>query len=178
MAIKKIRLTESQLTRLIKRIVEDTENDMIMNPEMGEGWLGDKLGRMGKGMENIGKGARRFVKGHGSDKERGDAENEFYKNLDEFENDMYEEGWENTFYKDEEGWEEAKERLIARAERNDFMGELKQDEHTSKTKPKYYSGDSGLGHMTKGAVRGAGSALRDKSFGTSSIGESRRYRRF
>ena len=83
MAIKKIRLTESQLTRLIKRIVEDTENDMgmKMNPEMEEGWLGDKLGRMGKGMENIGKGARRFVKGHGSDEERGDAENEFYENL-------------------------------------------------------------------------------------------------
>jgi hypothetical protein len=33
MAIKKIRLTESQLTSLIKRIVEDTENDMGM--EMG-----------------------------------------------------------------------------------------------------------------------------------------------
>ena len=177
MAIKKIRLTESQLTRLIKRIVEDTENDMGMNPEMGEGWLGDKLGRMGKGMENIGKGARRFVKGHGSDKEKGEAENEFYENLDEFENDMSEEGWENTFYKDEEGWESAKEMLIAKAERNDFMGELKQDEYTRKPKLKYYSGDSGFGHMKKGLVGGAGSALRDKSFGTS-IGESRRYRRF
>lgn len=33
MAIKRIRLTESQLTSLIKRIVEDTENDMGM--EMG-----------------------------------------------------------------------------------------------------------------------------------------------
>lgn len=30
MAIKKIRLTESELTRLIKRIVEDAENDMGM----------------------------------------------------------------------------------------------------------------------------------------------------
>ena len=34
MAIKKIRLTESQLTSLIKRIVEDTENDMGMEMRM------------------------------------------------------------------------------------------------------------------------------------------------
>lgn len=34
MAIKRIRLTESQLTSLIKRIVEDTENDMGMEMRM------------------------------------------------------------------------------------------------------------------------------------------------
>ena len=36
MATKKIRLTESELTNLIRRIVEDTENMMDMEPEMSK----------------------------------------------------------------------------------------------------------------------------------------------
>lgn len=106
MAKRKIRLTEAQLTRLIGRIVEETE------AEMEEGWLGDKF-----------KDAKRFATGYGDESEKSGAEEMFKNDLDEIESEVMA-NMEDFRYEDESEWESAKEDLIMQAERNNFLGEL------------------------------------------------------
>lgn len=111
---RKIRLTESELTTLIKRMVEQAQDGMgTENPEMEEGWLGDKF-----------KDVKRWGTGYGDESEKEEAEKRFFDKLDELESEVMED-LENFRYEDESGWEEAKERIIGQAEDNNFMGELK-----------------------------------------------------
>ena len=72
MAIRKVILTERELTRLIKRIVEETQDEM--NPEVGEGWLGDKF-------SDIKKGGRKFFTGYESGEEAESKKNSLMDEL-------------------------------------------------------------------------------------------------
>ena len=109
---RKIRLTESELTTLIKRMVEQAQDMKGSNPEMEEGWLGDKF-----------KDLKRWGTGYGSDEEREEAEKKFFEKLDEIEPEVLED-IENYRYEDESDWEEQKEKLIQQAEDNKFKGNL------------------------------------------------------
>jgi len=106
MAIRKVRLTEAELTRLIKNIVTETQ------AEMEEGWLEDKF-----------KDVKRYTTGYGDEGEKKGAEKRFFEKLDELESEVLED-IENYRYETEEKWEEAKERIIGQGEENRFMGEL------------------------------------------------------
>jgi len=106
MAIKKIRLTEAELTRLIGRIVEQTES------EMEEGWLGDKY-----------RDLKRYTTGYGDETEKSKAEEDFMEELMEIESEVLAD-IKNFTYKTEERWEKAKNRLMDEARDNNFLGEL------------------------------------------------------
>jgi hypothetical protein len=67
MAIKKVILTERELTNLIKKIVRETQEK-----EMEESWLGDKLG-------DIKKGGREFFTGHKSKDDRDSKRNQLMR---------------------------------------------------------------------------------------------------
>ena len=169
---RKIRLTESEFHTLIKRIVKETQEEMNMSGEMEENIFGD-----------IKKGVKRFTTGYGSDEEKEQLESDFYEKLDMFEREMDDEGYENTYYGDEEGWEEEKERLIMKAEENDFLGDLEKDELFRETRIIYKKGASGLTHLKRGLTGGASGVMGcGHTFGVgrkgSSLGESRRSRRY
>lgn len=141
MAIRKVILTEAELTRLIKNIVTETK------AEMEEGWLED----MGKGIKNIGKGARRFATGHGSRDERDEKMNQFFSDLDE----VAEMVMENPDdYYGGTNWERMKARLEREAEENNYKGELvvmyKNPPHVIR----YEKGYTGLEHMGSAASAG------------------------
>ena len=79
-----VRLTESELIRLVKRVVSEQQQEM--EPEVGEGFLGD-----------FGRGIRKFATGHKSSEER----DEKMQNLmDDFEaiTDMVEENPDSFMY--------------------------------------------------------------------------------
>jgi len=46
---RKVRLTESELTELIRKLVNESQSE----PEVEEGWLGDKLRDAGRGIKKI-----------------------------------------------------------------------------------------------------------------------------
>jgi len=79
MAIRRVILTERELTRLIKRIVEETQEEM--EPEVGEGWLGDKFSDMKKG-------GRKFFTGYETGEEEEGSKNEKMKTLRRIENEI------------------------------------------------------------------------------------------
>jgi len=126
MAIRKIRLTEAQLTRLIGRIVEEAEH------EMEEGWLGDKF-----------KDVKRFTTGYGDESEKTSAQENFEMELGQIEMEVMSD-MKNFRYEDEEAWEEAKEDLMRQAERNNYLGELEimYPRRTGKAFVKYHTGRS------------------------------------
>lgn len=138
MAIRKVILTEAELTRLIKNIVMETK------AEMEEGWLEDK-------MTNIKQGGREFFTGHKSREDRNTKRDRFFEDLDELEQ-MYMEDPDDFMHSD---WDKLRSRLEREAEENNYKGEIvvlgKRDKVV-----KYEPGYSGLQHM--GA--GAGSAMR------------------
>lgn len=140
MAKKIIRLSESQLTRLIGRIVEEAE----MEKEMEEGWLGDKL-------TNIKQGGREFFTGHKSRGDRDQKRDKFFQDLDELE-EMYNQDPDDFMHSD---WNKLRTRLEKEAEENNFKGEIVVIGRSNRV-VKYEPGYSGLQHM--GA--GAGSAMR------------------
>lgn len=139
MAVRKVILTERELTNLIKKIVRESQES-----EMEEGWLGDKFGEMGK------KG-RKFFTGHESRKERDEKRDAFMEDLDELET-MFEENPDDFMQKD---WDRLRTRLENEAEENNYKGEIVVLGRDKKV-VKYEAGYSGLQHM--GA--GAGSATR------------------
>jgi hypothetical protein len=103
---KVIRLTESDLMRIVKRVI--AENDS----EMEEGWLGDKL-----------KGLKRFSKGYGDEGELDSKRDEFMSKLEEFDMEVMENPDE---YVKGDNWEEYRETLIGKAEENNFLGSLRK----------------------------------------------------
>lgn len=148
---RKIRLTESEFHTLIRRIIKETQEEMNtnMSGEMEENIFGD-----------MGRGFKRFTKGYGDEAEKADAEREFLDQLQNYEDEMADEGFENTYYRTQERWEDAKQKLIDRATENDFLGELEVDELFRETRIKYNAGASSLTHLKRGLTGGAGSALR------------------
>ena len=145
MAIRKVILTEAELTRLIKNIVMETKS------EMEEGWLEDKLGRVGKGIENVGKGARRFATGHGSKQERQETMDQFFSDLDEV-GAMVEENPDD--YYGGNNWERIRASLERQAEENNYKGELVVMYKTPPHVIRYEKGYTGLEHMGAGATAG------------------------
>jgi hypothetical protein len=145
MAIRKVILTEAELTRLIKNIVIETK------AEMEEGWLEDKLGRVGKGIENIGKGARRVATGHGSKQERQETIEQFFSDLDEI-TEMVMENPKDYF--GGENWEKMRKTLERQAEENNYLGELVVMYKTPPHVIRYEKGYTTLQHMGAGASAG------------------------
>jgi hypothetical protein len=134
MAIKKVILTERELTNLIKKIVRETQEK-----EMEESWLGDKLG-------DIKKGGREFFTGHKSKDDRDSKRNQFMGDLDELE-EMFNEDPDNFMHSD---WNKLRSRLEKEAEENNFKGEIVVIGKNDKV-VKYEPGYSGLQHMGAGA---------------------------
>ncbi len=77
MAIRKVILTERELTRLIKRIVIETKHE----EEMEEGWLGDKLSDMKKG-------GRKFFTGYETGEEAESKKEDIMNQLDSIEDEI------------------------------------------------------------------------------------------
>ena len=152
---KVIRLTESDLMRIVKRVI--AENDS----EMEEGWLGDKL-----------KGLKRFSKGYGDEEELGSKREEFMAQLEEFDNEVME---NPDDYVKGNRWDEYREDLIAKAEDNNFMGSLRR--RTSPNSDKYFivyfPGTTGLQKMASGA----GGSVRSGMSNTNIAESRRRYSR-
>ena len=150
---RKIRLTESELTTLIKRMVEQAQDQDGMytdNPEMEEGWLGDKY-----------KDVKRWGTGYGDESEKEEGEKAFFDKLDEVEEEILSD-LENFRYGDEQGWEEAKEKIIGQAENNNFLGELEimYPRRTGKAFVKYHEGRSRAKRLMQDLGSGAAGATR------------------
>jgi hypothetical protein len=144
MAIRKIRLTEAELTRLIGRIVEETE------AEMEEGWLGDKY-----------RDLKRYTTGYGDESEKSEAEEAFFNELDEVESEVLE-NIEDFRYGTVENWEKFKPKLISQARDNDFLGELEiqQARRTGKQFVIYVDGHSKGGEKLRDIASTLGASRR------------------
>ena len=172
---KVIKLSENDLRRIVLRVIREQE-EIDMSQEMDENIFGD-----------IGRGIRRFAKGHGSEDEKEMDKERFYEMLDAFENELENMDWENKYYPDEETWEDAKEELIDKAEDNDYIGELAivdasgfdVDEIDSRTRLIYRKGKTGFQHMIGGATDAlsGGHTFGGGRKGTHTLGESKRNRR-
>ena len=102
-----VRLTESELIRLVKRVVKEQEAPE-MSPEMEEGWLGD-----------IGRGIRKFATGHESSESREEAKKRLEDELDEI-TSMVEKKTESWFYVNK--WDRAIEKFEEKMEDNNYRG--------------------------------------------------------
>ena len=154
---KVIRLTESDLMRIVKRVI--AENDS----EMEEGWLGDKL-----------KGFKKFSKGYGDEDELGSKKEEFMSKLEEFDMEVMENPDE---YVKGNNWEEYRDTLINKAEENNFLGSLRR--RTSPNSDKYFivyfPGTTGLLDMASGAAGSVRSGMSKTSMSESRRRNTRRY---
>jgi len=104
-----VRLTESELIRLVKRVVKEQEAEAPeMSPEMEEGWLGD-----------IGRGIRKFATGHESSESREEAKKRLEDELDEI-TSMVEKKPESWFYGNK--WDRAIEKFEEKMEDNNYRG--------------------------------------------------------
>lgn len=108
-----VRLTESELIRLVKRVVneqfENEQGEENINPEeVGEGWLG-----------NIGKGIRKFATGHESSEERESKKQKLEDELDEI-TDMVNEN-PNAFFMGHK-WDRAVAKYKEKMEDNNYRG--------------------------------------------------------
>jgi hypothetical protein len=98
-----IRLTESDLERIGRRVIQEQES------EMEEGWLGDKLRDASRGVKKIATGKETHPREYFID-ELLDLEDEVTENPEEF------------VHGDE--WEKLKRHLIAKAQDSNFSGQL------------------------------------------------------
>lgn len=133
---KVIRLTESDLTRIVRRVIAEQE--------MEEGWLGDKF-----------KGLKKFARGYGDEAEYEMMKDSFMKTLEKFDMEVMNNPEE---YNKGDQWEDYREELIDKAEDNNYMGKLLK--RTSPNSDKYFivyfpgmTGLEGLGAGAAGASR-------------------------
>lgn len=143
-----VRLTESQLHDLVKRIVVEAQHEMEEgmdhNLEMEEGW------------SDIKRGVRKFVKGHGSDEEREEKKREFMRML----KDMADAGKEDPglFWGD---IEDKIEQLKNSAEENDYLGDIEQVGDRDRY-VKYRPGKKGFEKMATGFNQAQGETLYER----------------
>lgn len=102
MGRKIVRLTESELISLVKRVV----NEQKMEQE--EGWLGD-----------IGRGIRKFATGHESSESREEAKKRLEDELEEI-TSMVEENPDSWFFGNK--WDRAIEKFEEKMEDNNYRG--------------------------------------------------------
>lgn len=117
---KRIRLTEGELTDLIRKIV----NESKVESEVEEGWLSDKLRDAGRGVKKLTTGKETHPREYFID-DILDIEDEIESNPDDF------------IYTPSE-WEEVKMRLISTATDTDYSGKLiKKETNNGKYKVIY-----------------------------------------
>lgn len=100
-----VRLTESELINLVKRVVKEQYES---EPEMEEGFLGD-----------MGRGIRKFATGHESSESREEAKKRLEDELDEI-TSMVEKKPESWFYGNK--WDRAIEIFEEKMEDNNYRG--------------------------------------------------------
>ncbi len=104
-----VRLTESELIRLVKRVVkEEAMMSKMDDGEMEEGWLGD-----------IGRGIRKFATGHESSESREESKKRLEDELDEI-TSMVEENPDSWFFGNK--WDRAIEKFEEKMEDNNYRG--------------------------------------------------------
>ena len=143
-----VRLTESQLHSLVKKIVIESQHEMEemdgmeQNPEMEEG-LADMV-----------KGVKRFATGYGSKEEKEERMDNFYRELDaigaEFKEDP-----EKFFFSN---WDKKRESLIKSAEENDFLGDIEQIGRRDRF-VRYRPGRKGFEKMASGYTQAQGETI-------------------
>lgn len=147
-----VRLTESQLHDLVKRIVVEAQAEVDymeedfneFSPEMEEGW------------DDIKRGVRKFATGHGSKEEREEKKRKFMKMLD----DMEAEGEADPgLY-----WGDIKDKrkqLEKSAEENDYLGDIdirgKRDRYV-----KYQPGKKGFEKLATGYNQAQGETIYER----------------
>jgi hypothetical protein len=102
---RKIRLTESELTELIRRIIQESNEE----PEVEEGWLGDKLRDAGRGIKKITTGKET------------PPEEYFIDDILDIESEI-EDSPEDFI--DSDNWDSVKKDLISKASDNMYSGKL------------------------------------------------------
>jgi hypothetical protein len=143
-----VRLTESQLHSLVKKIVIESQHEMEemdgmeQNPEMEEG-LSDMV-----------KGIKRFATGYGSKEEREERMNNFYDELDAIEAEFKEDP-EKFFFSN---WDKKRESLIKSAEENDFLGDIEQIGRRDRF-VRYRPGRKGFEKMASGYTQAQGETI-------------------
>jgi hypothetical protein len=144
-----VRLTESQLHDLVKRIVVEAQHEMEegfddVNPEMEEGW------------SDVKKGFKRFATGHGSDEERQEKKQRLMQMLD----DMASQGKEDPglFWGD---IEDKIRQIKQAAEENDYLGDVEQIGQRDKF-VRYNPGKKGFEKMATGYNQAQGETIYER----------------
>lgn len=102
---RKIRLTEGELTELIRRIVQESSTD----PEVEEGWLGDKLRDAGRGIKKITTGKET------------PPEEYFIDDILKIQDEMEENPEEFVDY---DNWDKIRQKIMDIASDNNYSGKL------------------------------------------------------
>jgi hypothetical protein len=146
-----VRLTESQLHSLVKKIVIEAQHEMEEMDGM------EKTPEMEEGLGDMVKGVKRFATGYGSKDEREDRMNKFYDELDRIEAE-FEENPENFFFSD---WDAKRESLIRQAEENNFLGDIEQIGKKDKY-VRYVKGKKGFEKMATGYNKAQGETIYER----------------
>ena len=150
-----VRLTESQLHDLVKRIVIESQHEMETQ-EMEESMEFGMEPEMEEGFDDIKRGVRKFFKGHGSEEEREEKRRKFMKMLD----DMEAEGEEDPgLY-----WGDIKDKrkqLEKSAEENDYLGDIEQVGKRDKY-VKYKPGKKGFEKIATGFNQAQGETIYER----------------
>ena len=153
-----VRLTESQLHDLVKRIVVEAQHEMEEgmdhNLEMEEGMDHDP--EMEEGMGDIMKGVRRFATGYGSDEERDEKKERLMKMLDQ----MAREG------KADPGlyWGDIEDKIRQikqAAEENNYLGDVEQVGQRDRF-VKYKPGKKGFEKIATGFNQAQGETIYER----------------
>lgn len=150
-----VRLTESQLHDLVKRIVVEAQHEMGTQ-EMEEDMDYEMNSEMEEGMGDIVKGIKRFATGHGSNEERDEKKMRLMQMLD----NMAAEGQSDPgLY-----WGDIQDKvaqLKKAAEENDYLGDIEQVGNRDKY-VKYQPGKKGFEKLATGFNQAQGETLYER----------------